>query len=1643
MSEKINSSNNESPINKPKSENIEKISEAEISSEYLTDLNEKMIIEDKIIEELSQTQDNNLKQSLSNLRQAGEVSLKKLSAKTIDLFNSNKLVIKLRDIYIERRSEKIIKELKNNKNLAKIEDFDNFFKLLKSDFWGGSSSSKITVYQANEALTKIANTFPEDNNHEKIINIWASLFNKTIVPYNDSFTDYVSNIKNSKLKNIAEEEEKIEIMKSSNEFVALDFASSQYNLKKEDSINLFDSIMLKYPDLKSLPTKYLNSLFNLARQNPEEIISDSSRTNFIFKLWLSAFNKQNANLYYYNQNDLRLIIPLLTQRLKYCSSEESKVIVNGLIHNFRSQDDDFQWLLKIIPLEKEHYKIINNYLKNNQEDDLLLSIKDESLNQNTKEKELALLMEKSNQAYNGPRHVFLSNIIASYSNNKLGITEEDLSPIIDNLFKQGSNRMNLEDLHPLNELANRYNWSENLIIKLVKSSNLDQYQLNKLFTNSDTQDHQWIKKNPTLMQQLELDFHQQADENNLRHYFYNVLDNKYTSSNLDDLIKSYAQKGNYFDFEEINNLFKNNRINRKYIAYFINKVSIENLLQGVNNLTNQEDKNWYLESAIKYGKVNGLTDVLVELLTSDNADDPEKKSQILESFSQNIISKIDAIDVNKDNDKLYEVSEIAKQIFSGKLLNLLSEEEASLFSKKILNSALDFKYSGSTTAFILKDEENIKKFFPNDQERKEYLEKLLNRLINDKDNEKYYQVLSFYFNNKELLSIIDENLRFDLENKIFSQDNILNYSPHLLRLFYYFNEQQKNSFLNNFENFYKIDRENQRQICKVLNDYAGIISLHNQAALKRIYINILQDPQLEYEGANILFEENIILNNKDIRDVYFSNIIRWPGIDGTTILSAMAIRKRNEKQGIFKEEFPLTTEEVKLISTATMKNRGLSPKFWNNYLESDKNDPTFYLDQELFKIGIDNIGSDFLKNKAEDMVNCLQSITNSEFEFSEEDRQKIIAKIFQHYSFNFTYQLEVFYNYDPVIMESLIVDNIDKYYYSAVKSKINYSQNINQLFIDYVIKNQSEISNQKLDELINYLKKNNNQEIITQLKNNIEQLNDQQINQSKVILLKHDLLTVEECKQLYQSTTTLSKDNVRSQILNYIDIISSMLSNQENINKLELFLDNPQRETIRDLQEISQFIFKYQKENKGRSIVVMLFAKEYLPDRKLEVVIERVASNLRKYQEIINKFSYKNIPEGIKSSIGMEYEITSSTAKAYQELTSQASLKEDIARLSQAARIGSGKDAVHEIATTPTDNPYLMLLEMKLLHDIEYIDLNFDRSENYQKGARGFHLTIGGEYGLEVNQETNLLQNTIIGASWAGVQAGETGHQVNGGRGVSLRGRDAGSANNVAFFDEKTNSVEFRSLSIDTQETLQRAVVTAFHGAIAIQAFKKCFTNNSVNIAEMNNQDLLKNTKVENNQIIQIALLWINLVREIKQAINNHNKSFLESETIGYLDNQEIWIETADFKGEENKTRFEAVVNDIDPTLSIEEYVNSTKIEEDEFFKSFDLKLSDKLTKINNLFLKSGVKAKNKKGERINILKGDNINAIAMLENTKLGNDKQEGYDKDFLKKTIFDLVGEKRLGYYNIQGASEKMITHGIQKALLNFNQEMEKLLN
>lgn len=494
------------------------------------------------------------------------------------------------------------------------------------------------------------------------------------------------------------------------------------------------------------------------------------------------------------------------------------------------------------------------------------------------------------------------------------------------------------------------------------------------------------------------------------------------------------------------------------------------------------------------------------------------------------------------------------------------------------------------------------------------------------------------------------------------------------------------------------------------------------------------------------------------------------------------------------------------------------------------------------------------------------------------------------------------------------------------------------------------------------------------------------------------------------------------------ELISSWFSSDEKIEKVCIDAEPKARDSIKVIQE---FIaeHKTKKSNFGLTITALLGAREYTSELSRDAFLVSVGDALLSYKKYISAWDAKKVPEKIRATIGMEYEVTGSLRDEYTKLTGRG-IATDLNELNNFARIGKGNDAVYEIATQVADNPYLVLLQMQLLEDIGFLDFNF-KKEGYEKGARGMHVTIGGESGLRQNKNTHFLHNMLIASNWGGVNVGKDVSGASRGRSYPLRERS----------HTETPAVEMRSLSIDKKEPFERAMLTAHLGAIAIQAVEK-YTKidpESLDIISFpKNEDEFKNFLKEKSllkedvgdpKILSVVFAWCKMVCDIRASIVSHNSEFLERETAGYLDENGNWVDVAEFGGKDNKTRFESIIKK--SGMPIEEYLKKvTTLNPEKVFWEADKELINTYTAIANLFIKPSSE-----------MGGDQANASAVLATTKVGgkieNDSFQNVETFSFEKRDID-----RRGYYSFQGGSKEMIIHAIQNALLTFKSRMEQSL-
>lgn len=326
------------------------------------------------------------------------------------------------------------------------------------------------------------------------------------------------------------------------------------------------------------------------------------------------------------------------------------------------------------------------------------------------------------------------------------------------------------------------------------------------------------------------------------------------------------------------------------------------------------------------------------------------------------------------------------------------------------------------------------------------------------------------------------------------------------------------------------------------------------------------------------------------------------------------------------------------------------------------------------------------------------------------------------------------------------------------------------------------------------------------------------------------------------------------------------------------------------------FIEKYNISNKWRTIITLLFAREIRDSfsifknsewheqvdyDKLEQMIWNVVKKLKIYLPIIEKYSLYPI----NTSIWMEYEVTGSISKWYKE-NIWSDYKNDIETISEYAWVSKWNDAVHEIATAPTDNPMLLILEMKLLQDLDFIDLNF-KLEDYNKWSRWLHITVWWEVSLKPDNHTNFIQNILIASNLWWLNAWKKISWV--WKHWNIKQKKWYDHENI-FWKRENSCVEYKSLAIDKKEQFERLVVSIFNLNMAKQAIEK-YINFSSNILtdlseSTTNEEFKKilekswwiKEKIDETNL-WIILEFLKLIISITNIINNHNINFENNES--------------------------------------------------------------------------------------------------------------------------------------------------------------------
>ena len=516
-----------------------------------------------------------------------------------------------------------------------------------------------------------------------------------------------------------------------------------------------------------------------------------------------------------------------------------------------------------------------------------------------------------------------------------------------------------------------------------------------------------------------------------------------------------------------------------------------------------------------------------------------------------------------------------------------------------------------------------------------------------------------------------------------------------------------------------------------------------------------------------------------------------------------------------------------------------------------------------------------------------------------------------------------------------------------------------------------------------------------------------------------------------------TQKNENQEILNIKD------KNLQRINRMQesfWLLDSQEKLPAQIIEKFNNFKEKYGKKGEGlMSLSIIAFGLENT---------EQTISEIEKIENLLDLYNKEKIPEGMRVTEGIEYEVGNFTGEIYNkesilgyEIESQL-----IGMSSRIKRGGAGTGSIYEHATTPTDNPYILMAEVELLQKIELIDFNFKKYEN---ASRGYHLNLGGETGLCLSEDMYFLDNVM---SVTGLNGLKLGQEVSSVKSLYKK--------NLEAVFEKTQGgdrVEMKGMGCDSIEQFNKAILTAHHAGIAVQTIEKYSSNISSlelleklpdNIEDMESffseNDISFKGFFDSEQEKQIIFNWLEFKKEMLLAVRQHNNSFANSEFRGFLKNEKgEYVDTGDNIDVVTNKRF--LEEDAHIDINSEQFKKYFSIPEEALIGN-NLKLVNSLTRVNNLFIfKEPILSESKfyideKTGLKHLLPVHMSNAYSAL--TRM---KGEGYVKEVAGSpfdSIIDLNGKMRDGYYPIQGASEEMITHKSQILLNRFNKKMEELL-
>ena len=350
----------------------------------------------------------------------------------------------------------------------------------------------------------------------------------------------------------------------------------------------------------------------------------------------------------------------------------------------------------------------------------------------------------------------------------------------------------------------------------------------------------------------------------------------------------------------------------------------------------------------------------------------------------------------------------------------------------------------------------------------------------------------------------------------------------------------------------------------------------------------------------------------------------------------------------------------------------------------------------------------------------------------------------------------------------------------------------------------------------------------------------------------------------------------------------------------------------KEAEKILWFIGSIWWINKWYSILILTMEKlvrDWVDGREFNRLLFK---KLEGYKRVLDMYPEGKIPEWLKMSVWLEFEITKLYNDWYKNTTRND--YQNIAELIvEKAKLGKGKDWIIEFSTKPSTNPLVTLLEIHLLQELNLLDINdmqklswdvsmvkrlkddsyglsdFDVWVDYNsRNWTWYHLNIWSDGDMSFFENVYFIQNlcTMLPRSW-----------ISNGGSIKRTNRQWSINSKSSIFSvfsgaKSRKYVELRTYNVDDVELFEKNVLFNTYGIMWSQAQKKVSLVDSKIILSLrddeniNNVDDLMNyleskNLFKNNQDLKskkIAAEFMFMQIGVLRVVDDYNRNFIDNE---------------------------------------------------------------------------------------------------------------------------------------------------------------------